>query len=265
MRIKICSLSLMAAAAFAHAQTNIKQSDLQDFSIGKDMEKHEPQNVKYKDGKPLSPGKYIVQMDQEGRSAEGLKSIFEVNTSGKIDGEMSFEMPDRSLESKALYKDDILVKIDKKINGKLLETSYFDQGIFYEKEFEENGDFKSESRSKDGKRIYSKSMNLSGWDIQDDIKGTRTFYYGKTDIIESRSTSRNLEKGATWMEEKFDEKGKLITKEIRYGDDKRKVINRDGSYEIIISTNEGDKVSQYSSKGKLLKTYVAAYPTMSVQ
>lgn len=265
MRIKIYSLSFMAVAIFAHAQTNIKQSDLQDFSIGKNMEKYEPQNARYKDGKMLSPGKYIVLMDEEGRSSQGLKSIFEVNASGKIDGEMSFEMPGQSLESKALYKDDILVKIDKKINGKLIETNYFDQGIFYEKEFEENGDFKRESRSKDGKRIYSKSMNLSGWDIEDDLKGTRTFYYGKTDIIESRSSSKNLEKDATWMEEKFDEKGKLITKEIRYGDDKRKVINRDGSYEIIISTNAGDKVSQYSSKGKLLKTYIAAYPTMSVQ
>ncbi|PQA97792.1 hypothetical protein B0A69_00180 [Chryseobacterium shigense] len=262
MKLTLYIFSLFATTVCVKAQTNIRQSDLKDFSIGKEMEKHQPQNVKYKDGKALSPGKYIVLMDEEGRNSEGLKSLFEINQSGKINGEMNFELPGNPLDVKAVYQDDILVKIDKKQNGKLIETSYFDQGIFYEKEFDENGDFKSESRSKDGKVVYSKRMNLSGWDVQDETEGTRTFYYGKTNTVESRTRSKNLEKGATWMEEKYNEKGHLVTKEIRYGNNKRKVINADGSYEMIISTNSGDKVSEYSSKGKLLKTYTDAYPTM---
>lgn len=265
MKLNIFTFSLLAMATYAQAQTNIKQSDLRDFSIGKDIEKHEPQSVKYKDGKSLAPGKYIVLMDEEGSNSEGLKSLFEINNSGKIDGEMTFDMPNKTFDVKVIYKDDILVRLDKKQEGSLIETNYFDQGIFYEKKFEKNGDFKSESRSKDGKLLYSKGMNLSGWDVQDEVEGTRTFYYGKTNKIESRSKSKNLEKGATWMEETFDEKGKLISREIKYGDDKRKTIKPDGSYEITIDTNEGAKVSEYSTKGKLLKTYVAAYPTMSVQ
>lgn len=247
------------------AQNNIKQSDLQDFSIGKSLEKHEPQNIRYKDGKGLALGKYAILMDEEGQSANGLNSSFQVNDLGKIDGEMTFEMPGGNFDVKALYKDDILIRVDKKLDGKLVESNYFEGDIFYEKEFETNGDFKSESRSKGGKVIYSKRMNLSGWDIQDEIKGTRIFYYGKTDKIESRFTDKNLEKGVASMEETFDEKGILTNKEIKYTNGKKKNINKDGSYEILTPTNDGDKISEYSNKGKLLKTYTANYPTMSVQ
>jgi hypothetical protein len=67
------------------------------------------------------------------------------------------------------------------------------------------------------------------------------------------------------MEETFDEKGILTNKEIKYTNGKKKNINKDGSYEILTPTNDGDKISEYSSKGKLLKTYTANYPTMSVQ
>jgi hypothetical protein len=51
--------------------------------------------------------------------------------------------------------------------------------FFYEKEYEDNGDFKRESRSLKGKQLYSKGMNLSRWDIQDELKGIREFHYGK--------------------------------------------------------------------------------------
>lgn len=265
MKLKIGILSLLVTAVFTKAQTTIKQSDLQDFSIGKEMEKHQPQHARYKDGKTLAPGKYIMIMDEEGSNSEGLKSLFEVNNSGNIDGEINLDAPDKNFVVKGWYKDDILIRIDKKLNGTLIETSYFDKGIFYEKQFEANGDFKSESRAIDGKIVYSKSMNLSGWDVEDDTKGTRTFYYGKTNTIESRTSTKNLEKEATSMEEKFDEKGKLISKEIKYGLGKSKIIKKDGSYEVMIDTDKGYKVSEYSAKGKLLKTYVAAYPTMSVQ
>ncbi|MCT2406111.1 hypothetical protein NZD88_00905 [Chryseobacterium antibioticum] len=265
MKLKIGILSLLVTAVFTKAQTTIKQSDLQDFSIGKEMEKHEPQHIRYKDGKTLAPGKYIVIMDEEGSNSEGFKSLFEVNDLGKIDGEMKLDTPDKTFDVRAVYKDDILIRIDKKLNGKLIETYYFDQGIFYEKEFEPNGDFKSESRAIDGKAVYSKRMNLSGWDVEDDVEGTRTFYYGKTNKVESRTSTKNLEKEATWMEEKFDEKGKLISKEIKYGLGKSKKIKKDGSYEVMIDTDKGYKVSEYSAKGKLLKTYVAAYPTMPSQ
>ncbi|NML69294.1 hypothetical protein HHL23_05745 [Chryseobacterium sp. RP-3-3] len=265
MKLKIGILSLLVTAVFTNAQTTIKQSDLQDFSIGKEMEKHEPQHARYKDGRTLAPGKYIMLMDEEGKNDKTVKSLFEVNDSGKIDGEMNFETPDKNFVVKGLYKDDILIRIDKKLNGKLIETCYFDQGVFYVKEFEPNGDFKSESRAIDGKAVYSKSMNLSGWDVEDDVEGTRTFYYGKTNKVESRTSTKNLEKEATWMEEKFDEKGELISKETKYGLGKSKKIKKDGSYEVMIDTDKGYKVSEYSAKGKLLKTYVAAYPTMSVQ
>lgn len=265
MKLKIGILSLLVTAVFTNAQTTIKQSDLQDFSVGKEMEKHQPQHARYKDGKTLAPGKYIMIMDEEGSNSVGFKSLFEVNNSGNIDGEMNLETPDKTFDVKAVYKDDILIRIDKKLNGKLIETFYFDQGIFYVKEFEPNGEFKSESRAIDGKTVYSKSMNLSGWDVEDDIKGTRTFYYGKTNTIESRTSSKNLEKDATWMEEKFDEKGILISKEIKYGEGKKKIIKKDGSYEIMVDTDKGYEISEYSSKGKLLKTYIAAYPTMSVK
>ncbi|MCT2561930.1 hypothetical protein [Chryseobacterium herbae] len=265
MKFKIFTLLLLAIAVSAKAQINIKQSDLKDFSIGKEMEKHEPQHIRYKDGKTLAPGKYIVVMDEEGSNSEGFKSLFEVNDLGEIDGEMNFETPDKNFAVKAVYKKDILIRIDKKVNGTLMETSYFDQGVFYEKQFEPNGDFKSESRAIDGTVVYSKKMNLSGWDVEDEIEGTRTFYYGKTNKIESRTSTKNLEKEATLMEEKFDEKGKLIGKEIRYGLGKSKIIKKDGSYEVMIDTDKGYKVSEYSSKGKLLKTYIAAYPTMTVQ
>ncbi|MDP9962106.1 hypothetical protein [Chryseobacterium lathyri] len=265
MKLKIYILSLLMIAFCAKAQISIKQSDLQDFSIGKEMEKHEPQHIRYKDGNKLAPGKYIMLMDEEGENDKTVKSLFEVNVSGNIDGEMNFEIPDKNFVVKALYKDGVLIRIDKKLNGTLIETSYFDQDIFYEKQFETNGDFKSESRAKDGTLIYSKSMNLSGWDIQDDIKGTRTFYYGKTNKIESRTSTKNLEKDATWMEEKFDEKGTLINKEIKYGEGKKKIIKKDNSYEIMIDTDKGYQISEYSAKGKLLKTYMAAYPTMSIQ
>ncbi|WP_133558596.1 hypothetical protein [Pedobacter duraquae] len=265
MKYPLIIASLMLLTILTHGQTNIKQSELQGFSIGKRMEKHEPQNVRYKDGKPLSAGSYVVLMDQEGRNAQGMKVSFQVNNTGKIDGEMNFDLPDKTFEIRGLYKNDTLVRVDKKINGMLVESNYFDGDVFYEKEFEDNGDFKSESRSRNGKTFYSKRMNLSGWDIQDEIKGTRTFYYGKTDRIQSRSYGKNLGKGITAMEEKFDEKGMLINKEINYADGRKKTINRDGSYELLTPSNSGDKISEYSSKGKLLKTYNAVYPTMSVQ
>lgn len=265
MKFKIFTVLLLAIAVSAKAQINIKQSDLLDFSIGKEMEKHEPQHIRYKDGNKLAPGKYIMLMDGEGKNDETVKSLFEVNDSGNIDGEMNFEIPDKSSAVNAVYKDDVLIRIDKKLNGILIETSYFDQDIFFEKQFEPNGDLRSEWRAKDGTLIYSKSMNLSGWDVQDDIKGTRTFYYGKTNKVESRTSSKNLEKDATWMEEKFDEKGILISKEIKYGESKKKIIKKDGSYEITVDTDKGYEISEYSSKGKLLKTYIDAYPTMSVK
>jgi uncharacterized cupredoxin-like copper-binding protein len=259
-------LPLLLLMTSLKAQITIKQSDLQDFSIGKDMEKHEPQNIRYLDGKAVAPGKYVVLMDQEGQNSKGLKSSFQVNDSGKIDGEMVLDMPGGAFELKVVYKDDILIRVDRKLKGTLVESNYFEGDVFYEKAFEDNGDFKSESRSRAGKVFYSKQMNLSGWDIQDDIKGTRTFYYGKTDKIESRITDKNLEKGVSSMEEKFDEKGILDSKEIKYIDGKRKNISKDGSYEMIIPTDDGgDKITQYSSKGKLLKTSIARYPTMSIQ
>jgi hypothetical protein len=265
MKLTLCIFSLLAATLCVKAQTNIKQSDLKDFSIGKEMEKHEPQYTRYKNGNKLAPGKYIMEMDEEGHNDEKVTSLFEVNGSGNIDGEMNFELPDKNFVVKAVYKDDVLIRIDKKLKGILIGTSYFDQGIFYEKEFETNGDFKSESRARDGKVIYSKSMNLSGWDVQDDTAGTRTFYYGKTNTMESRTSEKNLEKEATWMEEKFDTKGTLISKEIKYGEAKKKIIKKDGSYEIMTDTDKGYQISEYSAKGKLLKSYVAAYPVMPAQ
>lgn len=265
MKRTLLTSTLILLISCVQAQINIKQSDLLNFSIGKDIQKHEPQNIRYQDGKPLASGDYVVLMDREGRRSQGMKSMFHVNEAGKIDGEMNFDLPDPTFNVKALYKNDTLVRIDKKRNGKLIETSYFKNDIFYEKEFESNGDFKREARYRKGEMIYSKGMNLSGWDVQDELKGTRTFYYGKTNKIESRTTSKNLEKDATFMEEKFDEKGILISKEIKYANGKRKRINKDGSYEIATPTNGGDQVSQYSSKGKLLKTFMAAYPATSVQ
>ena len=256
---------LLLLAVSAQAQTSIKQSELQGFSIGKRMEQHEPQNVRYKDGKALSAGRYVVLMDREGRNAQGMEVSFQVNHAGKIDGQMDFNLPDKTYDIKATYKNDTLIRVDKKINGRLVESNYFDGDVFYEKEFETNGDFKSESRSRDGKTFYSKRMNLSGWDVQDEIKGTRTFYYGKTDRVESRSYGKNLEKGVSRMEEKFDEKGARINKEISYADGRKKNIHKDGSYELLTPTDSGDKISEYSSKGKLLKSYKAAYPTISVQ
>jgi hypothetical protein len=86
----------------------------------------------------------------------------------------------------------------------------------------------------------------------------------KSNILESLSTVKNLGKGTFSMEEKFDKKGLLLTKELKYTDGYTKQINKDGSYEIIISTNSGEKVSQYSNKGKLLKTFVSGYPTISL-
>lgn len=265
MKQQVIALFLVLFATCAQAQTNINQSDLLNFRIGKDMKKHQPQNIRYKDGKTLAPGRYVVLMDQEGRSGQGMKSSFNVNSAGKIDGEMNLDLPDKTFAVKVSYKNDTLVRVDRMEKGKLVESTYFDKGIFYEKEFEVNGDFKSESRSRDGKLLYSKRMNLSGWDIQDEVKGTRTFYYGATDKVESRTTDKNLGKGISTMEEKFDEKGALVRKEIKYADGRRKTVNPDGSYELLIPADSGDKISEYSSKGKLLKTYIAVYPTMSVQ
>ena len=245
-----------------HAQTILKQSELKNFTVGKYMEKGEPQNARYLDGNKLKPGKYSVLMDEEGRNSKDNRVVFEVNSAGHIDGELQYLGLDPSISPKVIYKNDTLIRVETRKNGKLIRSNYFENGIFYEKEFEANGDFKSESRSVKGKQIYSKGMNLSGWDIQDELKGTRIFYHGKTNVIESRTTVKNLGKGISKMEEKFDEKGMLLTKELSYMDGRKKTINNDGSYEIVVPTNSGDKVSQYSSKGKLLKTFVSGYPTI---
>jgi len=267
MKNQFLAISVLTILAFSimqkvQAQTHLKQSELKNFTIGKYMENGEPQNACYLDGTKLKPGKYSVLMDQEGRDSKNNRAVFEVNSAGHIDGELIYLGLDPSISPKVIYKNDTLIRIETRKNGKLIRSNYFENGIFYEKEYEANGDFKSESRSIKGKQIYSKGMNISGWDIQDELKGTREFYHGKTNVIESRTTVKNLGKGISKMEEKFDEKGILLSKELNYTDGKKKVVNKDGSYEIIVPTNSGDKISQYSSKGKLLKTFVSAYPTI---
>lgn len=220
------------------------------------MEKVKPQNIRYQDNTTLKEGNYTLDFQGE------IKASFYINSLGQIDGTMSFSGLEPSMDVKMIYRNDTLVKYEKIQSGVILESAYLEKNIFYNKS-SENSQYESESRYQNGELIYSKSMNLSGWDIQDNIKGTREFYYDTSNIIQSRSTFKGLKPGIKSMEEEFDKKGKLESKVIKYENGKVKTINKDGSYEILVPSDNGnDYIYKYSNKGKLLNKTTAVYPSM---
>ena len=230
-----------------YGQIHLKQTDVINGGIGDNMHKAQPQNLRYKDSSLLKEGRYILD-----REEKDLKMSFYINALGQVDGEaLTIGLPP-SWEIKTVFRNDTLIKYDGLQSGIILRSAYYDKGIFYEKEFDNQGEFKNEYRYKNGEQIYSKVMNPSGWDVRDAFNGISELYYGESDIIRSRTTSKGLDKGIILMEEKFDEKGKLETKVIKYKNGNEKTINQDGSYEILIRANQN--IYEYSSKGKLLST-----------
>ncbi|MFB9077687.1 hypothetical protein ACFFLS_00745 [Flavobacterium procerum] len=240
----------------AHAQTILKTDELNNWEFWDNMEKAKPANMTYKDGTPLKEGNYILEMRGDNKA-----SLY-VNKMGKIDGQISFSGLKPSMEIKMTFRNDTLVEYKKIRSGVILASAYLKGNIFYNKD-SENTQYESEQRYRNGERIYSKNMNLSGWDIQDDIKGTREFYYGDSNIIQSRSTFKGLQPGIVSTEEEFDKKGILESKVIKYENGKVKTIKKDGSYEVLVPSAKGnDYIYQYSNKGKLLNKTEVVYPSI---
>lgn len=234
----------------------LKQNDVINGRIGDGMSNAQPQNLRYKDNSLLKKGRYILERDEK-----NIKMSFYINTLGQIDGEVSMTGLAPSWDVKSIFRNDTLIKYDALRSGIPIKSGYLDKGIFYKKEYNEQGELKNEYRYKNGEQIYSKSMNFSGWDIKDDINGIREFYYDQSNIIRSRTTSKGLDKGITSMREEFDEQGKLKTKIIQYEDGKEKTIRQDGSYKIFIPSTKSDHfIYEYSSKGKLLRKDKVIYP-----
>jgi hypothetical protein len=250
-------LLLFAAVCFtllAQAQQTLKQTEL-NFDLEKKIIRLEPAEISLKDGSLLKEGKYIV--DFNARSTTGnIKAVLYVNMNGKIDGPMAIENVHDHIAITATFRNGVPLSFAKRTQGKLADSAYKVSDTFYELEFDNDGHFKRETRSYQGNVIYTKSLNDSGIEIEDKLKGTTTIYEGKANVIRNRSSSKNLPAGVKRIEEAF-ENGKLVSKQFFYQNDDKKILHPDGSYEI---ENNNAQLKSYSQTGKLLKTTNLHYP-----
>ncbi len=245
------------------AQTVILQSALKDFFLKDDIEEGKVQVVKDKDDHFLKEGAYIVKMDEEGRRNEHLQLSFNVDASGKLQGALRSFNPDHDFVFAATFKEGIMQEYTKAAEGRVLEKGYFSNDTCYVKTFdEEDGSFKSERRYWNGEEVYSKAMNLSGWDLRDQANGIYMDYYGKSDKVRNRKQTKDLPAGIETTEESFAEDGHLQSKKIVFKDGSSKTINEDGSYEIMTPGKNGkpDTISNYTKTGKLIRTDNVVYP-----
>ncbi|MDI3321431.1 hypothetical protein [Pinibacter soli] len=229
-------------------QIALKNSDLKDYwNMEWDMEKLKPQNLRYKDGTLLKKGNYIFDSERG-----GLIVSFYVNDSGQIDGALVAIKGLPPLSDLQLnYRNDTLVKYERKKEGVVVQYEYLEGDTFYKKEYDEQEKLLCERRYRNGESIYSKGLNPSGWIVDDEVKGIREWYSGESNIVFQRETYKNLQEGITQKTEEFDEKGNPERTKIYYKDSREKTISSNGHYEIY-NPKDGF-IYKYSNKGKLLK------------
>lgn len=253
--------SVLLSSLFVTAQSVvIRPDEVNGLSLKFDFEKQIALKLSDKNDLILKKGDYIIRSDEASGKDRNMEIHLSVNDQGQPDGAIQSFNPDNRFIFSGMFREGTLISYSKENEGQLIEEGYFKNDTCYMIYYDDDK-LRNECRYVAGEKIYSKNINLSGWDIQDEVKGTRTFYYGTTDKIEEHFTYKGLPKGIESMKETYDETGELNKKEIAYSDGKTKNIFGDGSYEIeTIEGNGVIKVKRYSKNGKLTDSYETVSP-----